>query len=140
MRSAVLFTCAAFAVCFVPQFSLADDLKSLQGTWEMKGTLNGKETRVEKTVDDHQETVRTYEGETLLREHVVEFELQTDGDVSIFRWKNGKITAGPAQGQPLADGAFVYRIDGDKWTGVFGLLRSDTGQIHAEVYTRMKSD
>ena len=49
-------------------------------------------------------------------------EIKTDGDVKVFRWKNGKVTAGPQQGQALADGAFIYRLEQKQWTAVFGML------------------
>lgn len=140
MRNLLVTTCALCVVCLTSRPAAANELKSLQGTWDMKVTSDGKEYRIEKTVKDRQETVRTFEGETLVREHVVEFELKSDSDVSIFRWKNGKITAGPAQGQPLADGAFIYRLEEGKWTSVFGMLHSDTGPIHAEVWIRKPSE
>jgi hypothetical protein len=81
-----------------------------------------------------------FDGANLLHEHVVEFELKTDGDVKVFRWKNGKVTAGPQQGQPLADGAFIYRLEQKQWTAVFGMLRTDTGPIYSQVFTREPSE
>ena len=53
----------------------------------------------------------------------------------MFRWKNGKVTAGPQQGQALADGAFIYRLEQKQWTAVFGMLRTDTGPIYSQVFT-----
>jgi hypothetical protein len=136
MRNVVLATLALLALCLVSRTAAADDVQSLQGTWETKVTSNGIEYRVEKSIDGQKETVRTFDGANLLHEHVVEFELKTDGDVKVFRWKNGKVTAGPQQGQPLADGAFIYRLEQKQWTAVFGMLRTDTGPIYSQVFTR----
>ncbi len=136
MRSVLLTTCALLALCLVSRTAAADDLQTLQGTWETKVTSNGNEYRVEKVIDGQKETVRTFDGTMLLHEHVVEFEIKTDGDVKVFRWKNGKVTAGPQQGQALADGAFIYRLEQKQWTAVFGMLRTDTGPIYSQVFTR----
>lgn len=140
MRRAFVALIALVTLCIVSRSARADDLDTLQGTWESKITADGKEYRVEKTIDGQQETVRTFDGAALLRTHVVEFELKTDGDVKIFRWKNGAVTAGPQQGQALADGAFIYRLEKDKWTGVFGVLRDETGPIYAQVFTRKAAE
>jgi hypothetical protein len=136
MRSALLTAGAVLALCLVSRPAAADELQTLQGTWETKVTSNGREYRIVKTIDGQKETVRTFDGTTLLHEHAVEFELKTDGDVRVFRWKNGKVTAGPQQGQPLADGAFIYRLEQKQWTAVFGMLRADTGPIYSQVFTR----
>jgi hypothetical protein len=140
MRIVVITQCALIALCVVARPAAADDLQTLQGTWETNATSNGKEYRVEKTIHGQHETVRTFDGATLLHEHVVEFEVKTDGDVKIFQWRNGKVTAGPQQGQPLADGAFIYRLEQNQWTSVFGMLRTDTGPIYSQVFTRKPAE
>jgi hypothetical protein len=137
MRRAAI---ALITLCVVARSAPADDLNALQGTWESRVSADGKEYRVEKRIDGQKETVRTFDGTTLIREHVVEFDLTPDGDVKIFRWKNGKVIAGPELGQPLADGAFIYRLEKDRWTGVFGMLRTDTGPVYAQVFTRKAAD
>lgn len=114
----------------------ADDLKTLQGTWTTKIAQNGKEFRVEKEIAENRETVRTFDGNELLRAHVVEFELVSDDNVRIFRWKKGQITAGPDKGKPLADGACLYRFVDDKWIAVFGMLREDKGPVYAQAFER----
>jgi hypothetical protein len=46
--------------------------------------------------------------------------------------RRGAETVGP--------GAFIYRLEQDKWTGVFGVLRDETGPIYAQAFTRKAAE
>ena len=112
------------------------DLARLQGNWEMFLKTEDAQVRVEKQIKDQRETVRTFQDGKLVHEHSVDFVLEHTGNVRIFRWKNGQVTAGPRTGQGMVDGAFVYRLQEGEWTGVHGLLEGEARPLIVEIYRR----
>jgi hypothetical protein len=100
---------------------LAEDLKLLQGHWEMLHGNEGKgppTVRSVKEIRGNRETLRRYNLATgeLLREHTVEFALSASGDVRVFTFYG--VGGDPKQGL-----SFVYKIDGDNFYDVPGLLQ-----------------
>lgn len=113
------------------------DIARLQGFWEMRVRQNGVELRIVKEVVDRKETVTVYRGTEVVHSHHVDFEITFTGDVRIFRWRNGMDTAGPNKGKPKADGRFIYRLEDDRWTGIFGALEGETRPVYVEQYRRI---
>jgi hypothetical protein len=113
-----------------------DDLADLQGRWELVQAQNGVELRVIKTIEDNIETVEVFSNGTLTQKHVVELTLETVGPVKVFKWKNGRIVAGPHAGKNLPDGQFIYRLEPKRWIAVHGMLQDDRTGFILEIYQR----
>ncbi len=102
-----------------PDPELINDLKQMQGTWEL---YHGNEhngapnTHSVKTIEGNRETLRRYTMQgKLVREHSVEFILEKDGDFKIF-------TFYPVGGKPEQGYSFLYRVQGDRFFDVPGLF------------------
>ena len=102
---------------------LAQDLKLLQGQWEM---LHGNEGRGEPTIrsvkeiEGNRETLRRYDARTgqLTHEHSVEFTLSRSGDVRVCTFYS--------VGGDAKDGlSFVYKVDAENFYDIPGLLDGD---------------
>ena len=113
-----------------------DDLADLQGKWELVLMQNGVEHRVIKTIEDQSETVEVFSNGQLTQKHVVDFTIEIAGSVKIFKWKNGRIIAGPYQGKNLPDGRFIFRLKDKKWIAVHGMLEGDRTDLMIERYVR----
>lgn len=98
---------------------LQEDLKKLQGTWELYhgNELKGAPTiRSVKMIKGNIETMRRYNLQgKLAREWQVEFILQKDGDLKIFTYY-------PVGGKPGQGASFLYRIQGDRFFDVPGMF------------------
>lgn len=101
---------------------LQEDLKKLQGMWELyhgnelKGAPN---TRSVKMIEGNIETMRRYNLQgKLAREWQVEFILQKDGDLKIFTYY-------PVGGKPGQGASFLYRIQGDRFFDVPGMFTGE---------------
>jgi len=103
---------------------LADDLKLLQGKWEM---MHGKDAAGQpvlhsiKEIKGNKETLRRYDIKTgkLKSEHTVAFTLSASGDVHVF-------TFYPVGGEPKQGASFVYKVDAENFYDIPGLLHGDT--------------
>lgn len=99
---------------------LAEDLKLLQGTWEM---LHGNEgrgaptIRSVKQIEGNRETLRRYDARTgqLTHEHSVELALSRSGDVRVC-------TFYAVGGDPKRGLSFVYKVDAENFYDIPGLL------------------
>ena len=101
---------------------LKEDLKKLQGTWELyhgnelKGPPN---TRSVKIIEGNMETMQRYNLQgNMVREWQVEFILQKDGDLKIFTYY-------PVGGKPGQGASFLYRIQGDRFYDVPGMFTGE---------------
>jgi len=122
---------------------LAQDLKLLQGKWEMLhgNDADGKPTiRSVKEIEGNQETLRRYDVKTgkLTHEHSVDFALAKSGEVRVFTFY--AVGGDPKQGQ-----SFVYKVDSEYFYDVPGLLKGDTYRNYQETPTvwrwkRVKAD
>jgi len=113
------------------------DIARLQGFWEMRIRQNDVELRVVKEIADRTETVTVYRGTEIIHSHRVEFEIDFTGDVRVFRWHNGVDANGSDKGKPKEDGQFIYRLERDRWTGIFGALEGETRPIRVEQFRRI---
>ena len=126
-------TSLALAVCVVLSQAqdakpgddvLKEDLKLLQGKWEM---LHGNEGQGEPTIrsvkeiEGNRETLRRYNIKSgkMTHEHSVDFTLASSGNVRVF-------TFYPVGGDPKQGMSFVYKVDADNFYDVPGLLTGDT--------------
>jgi len=137
MRSLLLLV---FFLIALPHELFAGDLETLQGSWESTIQQNGKTLRIVKTIEGKSETLDVYLGKQLLRRHVVDFEIDDQGKVKTFAYRNGLITIGPTAGQKLPDGKYIYQLTKDRWTGVFGALNGDVGPVYLQIFRRVAED
>jgi hypothetical protein len=142
MRSTILLAALAF-VCLTCSTMLAqvedkkadvdplaDDLKLLQGKWEL---MHGSDDKGQPTIHStkeikgNEETLRRYDVKTgkLTREHTVAFALSQSGDVRVF-------TFYPVGGDPKQGASFVYKVDGGNFYDIPGLLHGDTYRNYQE--------
>lgn len=113
------------------------DLENLQGDWETSFQQDGKVYRAVKTIKGQTETVEVFDGERLMKRHSVNFELDERDGIRTFAYRNGQITFGAGAPAKLPDGKYIYRIDGDKWIGVFGAFSNDNGPVYIETFKRV---
>jgi hypothetical protein len=101
---------------------LSRDLKILQGKWQMihAGAKGPATVRSVKEISGNRETLRRYSVATnkLTSESSVEFKLSSSGDVRVF-------TFYPVGGDPKQGGSFVYKVDGDNFYDIPGLLQGN---------------
>jgi len=97
-----------------------DDLKLLQGSWELRHGNEGKGAptlRSLKTIIGNRETLRRYSIPTgeMLSERTTEFELSKSGPVRVF-------TFHPVGAEPKSGFSYVYKVTNNEFYDVTGLL------------------
>jgi hypothetical protein len=103
------------------------DLAQLQGTWQQQpeeGRAASPQQRVVKQVSGNTETVTTYgPNGQVLHAQTAKIRLGRSGSVPVYTFYDRRITAGPEQGRgDNAARSFVYRLRGDEFDEVWGLL------------------
>jgi hypothetical protein len=103
---------------------LKQDLARLQGTWEIRGRMQGRWVRSVQAIQGNQSTVTRYdENGKVLAAHTAQFALSRDGRVRLFTFWNQEFTAGPNKGKTRAERrSFVYRVDANTFYEARGLL------------------
>lgn len=106
---------------------LAEDLKLLQGKWELLHAGRSATLRSVKEIDGNRETLRRYNAKSgkLIREQTVEFILSRSGDVRVF-------TFYPVGGDPKQGQSFVYKVAGESFYDIPGLLQGDNYRNYQE--------
>ena len=140
MLQAIIAVVTGLAFCLpaVGEEQLDPDLKELQGKWESSSTDGARVVRMEKHVTGNRETVKIFVDDKLVRQHSVEIFVERSGDLKVFRWKNGRIEAGPGMGERMADGACVSRVRNDCWNCAFGMLDGDEQPVGVQIFRKMK--
>ncbi len=115
------------------------DLPALQGRWEQLPDEPGRgaaRQRVVKEVKGNSETVTTYgpDGQ-VVQAQTAQFRLSRSGLVGVYTVEQTKITRGAGEGRAATQApmSFVYRIHGDRFDEVWGLL---PGQEEREVVVK----
>lgn len=103
-----------------PEPGTDDDLKLLQGSWELHHGNEGKGAptlRSVKTIVGNRETLRRYSIPTgeMLSERTTEFELNKSGSVRVF-------TFHPVGAEPKSGFSYVYKVSNNEFYDVTGLL------------------
>ena len=114
------------------------DASQLQGTWEQRpeeGPAATPRQRVVKQVSGDTETVTTYAADgRVMSAHTAKIRLERRVDVPVYTFYDRRITAGPEQGRSdAAPRSYVYRLRGDEFDEVWGLL---PGQEQREVVVK----
>ena len=118
--------------------SAGGEASQLQGAWDQQaeeGPAATPKQRVVKQVSGDTETVTTYgPNGQVLSAHTARFKLARRGDVPVYTFYDRRNTAGPEQGRTdAAPRSFVYRLRGDDFDEVWGLL---PGQEQREVVVK----
>jgi hypothetical protein len=119
-----------------------DPLAQLQGTWEqtMKDP-QGKTYKFVKMINGKTEICSTYEGETLVHQHTVDFDVKKTEHVTIFTFRNLVVTAGPNKGDVQKDPvSYLYQIKGDQLFYAYGLLNDDKRSPSVGICQRVKEN
>ena len=118
----------------------AAELAKVQGKWgrQMK-TANGV-VQIVKQHMGHKTTVTYLDAKgNVLAEKESEFRLELTGRVRIFTFFNNVVTAGPQKGQAdKKPKSYIYRIEGDTFIEVNGLLVDDKGEPNVHIWKRIK--
>jgi len=102
---------------------LKDDLRNLQGRWELTLKFRGRTVRSVQSIEGNKSTVTRYDEKgAVLEAHTAGFTLSISGRTRIFTYFNCEVTAGPNKGRRVPQRAFVYRVDGDSFFEARGLL------------------
>src|SRR5262245_21499503 len=115
----------------------------LQGKWvEMIRDPQGKTYKVVKLIiEGKKETVFRYDGETLIHQHTVDFEVKKTEHVTIFTFQNLVVTAGPNKGavqkEPVS---YLYQVNGDHLFYAMGLMNDDKQPPSVGMCQRVKED
>lgn len=109
---------------------LKADLAALQGKWELATTTRPgvqKRLRLEKEVKGDQETLSVYDLEgKLLQAGRSTIKLSEVGPVRVLTFSGGEIIDGLDKGRKQEKPrSYVYRLDGDEWTEVVGVLTTE---------------
>jgi hypothetical protein len=119
----------------------AEELKRLEGRYERTVTnAAGTPFRVVKEIAGNQESVTTFDDVgNVVQAHTVEFKVEKRGPVRVFSFYNRLWTAGPLKGQTeLATSSYLYRLDGDVFSEISGLMEGDKGPPRINYWRRMK--
>jgi hypothetical protein len=138
----ILFCIVALVVAsfMSPQRLAGDELKELQGKWELRFQENGKTLKAIKTIDGNTETVETYDGNQIVHRHVVTLEAIETDDVCVIRYGESTVTDGPRKGQRGKPGSFVSKRFKNKWYNIGGLRASEEFPPSVTEFTRILDD
>jgi hypothetical protein len=121
-------------VCFVATLPLsqpddsAEEMKRMGGRFERIFTNGAGATfRAVKEAQGDQSVVTTYDDAgNIVESHTSTFKVEKRGPVRIFSYSKLAVTAGPAKGHTEpATHSYIYRLEGDVFTEVWGLLEGD---------------
>ncbi len=118
----------------------AKELADVQGKWERVMRTDGGIYKVVKEHKGNETTVTILDsnGADVVAKKS-EFRLEKTGRVRIFTFFNNVITAGPQKGQTdKAPHSYIYRITGDTFVEVNGLLIGDDDEPVIFAWQRVK--
>jgi hypothetical protein len=100
---------------------LMDDFLRLQGTWEYTFRNDDGQVIVRKVkeIKGRSETTTWYSPDGSVQQvSVVQFALEVRGPNRVFRYFSGSTYKGQDRIGSIADGSFVYTLDGEVWTEI----------------------
>lgn len=131
---------AVVASLMAPRGLAGDELKELQGKWELRFQENGRTLRAVKTIDGNTETVETYDGKQIVHRHFVTLEAIETEDVCVIRYGESTVTDGPRKGQRGKPGSFVSKRLKNKWYNIGGLRSSEEFSPSVAEFTRIPDE
>lgn len=108
---------------------LKADLAAMQGKWEQAKTSGPTPPgmKVVKEVKGDQETVSRYDADgKLMQAARATIQLSESGGVRVLTFSGGEVIEGLGKGRKqTGSSAYIYRLDGDEWYEVGGLLTAE---------------
>jgi hypothetical protein len=116
-------------------------LAQAQGTWFGTQKMDDNKTyRMEKTIEGNKETVCLYDGDKLAYKWTVDFEIKKTDTVTVFTFRNLKVTDGPQKGTTFEGPvSYLFQIRDDKWIQVLGVMNGDKGGAELNTLERKKA-
>ena len=114
--------------------------EQIQGKWVIyRDTREGRIKTVKEHLDGRT-VLTTYDADDkVLYSHRSEYEVDATGNVYVFRYRNQEVLVGPDAGKKdKRDKAYLFRIEGDRFFEVHGMLKGDTGGPYLVVWERLK--
>lgn len=118
----------------------AKELAEVQGKWERIMRTDNGAFKVVKVHQGNETTLTIFDSEgAVVVAKRSEFRLEYTGKVRIFTFFNNVITAGPDKGQTDKEPhSYIYRITGDTFIEVNGLLIGDEADAVVFAWQRVK--
>jgi|SRR4051794_31377594 len=119
----------------------AAELKRIGGRFErLFQNAAGTTFRAVKEVDGDQSSVTTFDDVgNVVESHGSTIKTEKRGDVRVLSFFNFVVTAGPDKGHvELGTSSYIYRLDGDTFTEVWGLLDGDDSPPRMFQWRRIK--
>ena len=110
------------------------------GTWERKVNTPQGEYRIVKTHAEGKTTLRTFDAAgNIVEAKSSEYRLKDTEQVRIFTYFNNEFTAGPGAGVKVpGEFSYLYRIEGDRFYEIRGVLKGDADPFQVIVWERVK--
>ncbi|MCO8123995.1 hypothetical protein NHH03_19785 [Stieleria sp. TO1_6] len=118
--------------------SAADQIK---GEWvQYRDTAEGRYMTIKQHLGDHT-ILTTYDPQQKpIYSHRSDYEVDESGDVNVFRYHSKVVLVGPNAGaRSERKSAYVFRVDGDQFYEVHGMLPGDQGRPKLAVWQRLKN-
>ena len=114
----------------------------IQGEWVVyRDTPNGRYMTIKQHLGDHSVVTIYDPGNTPIRSHRSEYRVDTSGSVPIFRYRNKVVLVGPNAGaKEERESAYIFRVDGDRFFEVHGMLPGDKGEPSLITWERLKNN
>ncbi len=114
-------------------------LAAVQGTWERTVESDRGTFRIVKEHRGHKTTVTVMDTDgRVLEAKQSEFRLEATGSVRVFTFFNNLFTAGPNKGRrEEAPNSYIYRVAGDTFVEVRGMLLGDDDRLSAFTWKRV---
>ncbi|HEY2252619.1 MAG TPA: hypothetical protein VGH74_16210 [Planctomycetaceae bacterium] len=138
---ALAVSAAAVALVLSAAEKPADDpVAQLQGKWvETMKDPQGKTYRSVKLIEGKKETFSRYDGQTLIQQHTVDFEVTKSEHVMIYTFRNLIVAIGPNKGTVYKDPvSYLYQVKGDRLFYTFGMMNDDKQPFSVGVCERVK--
>lgn len=140
----VLALCPAVAV------SQSDDkpgdgpklAEQIRGDWVLyRDTPNGRYMTIKEHLSDHS-IVTTYDpNQNAIQSHRSEYRIDESGPIPVFRYKNKVVLIGPTAGdKDEGESAYIFRVEGDQFFEVHGMLPGDKGKPSLILWERLKNN
>ncbi|WP_182868444.1 hypothetical protein [Stieleria mannarensis] len=116
--------------------------EAIKGEWVMyRETPNGKYMTIKHHRGDHT-VVTTYDpNKHPIQSHRSEYDIDTSGAVPVFRYRNKVVLVGPNAGaKDERESAYIFRIDGDRFYEIHGMLPGDEGKPSLRMWQRLKDN
>lgn len=117
-----------------------DDLAAVQGKWVRTVETDRGTFKIVKEHKGNQTTLTVTDSDgQIVEEKKSEFRLERTDTVRIFTFFNNEFTAGPNKGRTdNAPQSYIYRVTGDTFVEVRGLMIGDDDRLAAFTWERLK--